>query len=191
MSLSAPTLLVQMNRTHQFKPVASKSRKTVRSSQCLEGRTSQSSKAVTVRTPTKPRRKQTRPQSSPVSLPCFRNITLLPPEFYQIDALDLAPRLLGKFLRRDNVVLQITEVNFGAFLLSFFPNSFCSSENRNGSSKFVLFGCWQLNFVQMAIYFIAEKIIEEKQRLPTWIWSKFHLHPPPPQLILIPLLCIF
>ncbi|CAH1418345.1 unnamed protein product [Lactuca virosa] len=31
-------------------------------------------------------------------------------EFYQIDALDLAPRLLGKYLRRDDVVLQITEV---------------------------------------------------------------------------------
>ncbi|XP_019092466.1 PREDICTED: DNA-3-methyladenine glycosylase-like [Camelina sativa] len=35
---------------------------------------------------------------------------LMPPEFFQIDALDLAPRLLGKFLRRDNVVLRITEV---------------------------------------------------------------------------------
>ncbi|CAH2053960.1 unnamed protein product [Thlaspi arvense] len=35
---------------------------------------------------------------------------LLAPEFFQIDALDLAPRLLGKFLRRDNVVLRITEV---------------------------------------------------------------------------------
>ncbi|PPS06584.1 hypothetical protein GOBAR_AA14061 [Gossypium barbadense] len=99
-----------MNPTHQFKPVASKSRKTVRSSQCLEGRTSHSSKAVTVRTRTKPSRKQTRPQSSPVSLPCFRNTTILPPEFFQIDALDLAPRFLGKFLRRDDVVLQITEV---------------------------------------------------------------------------------
>ncbi|KAI3679715.1 hypothetical protein L2E82_51116 [Cichorium intybus] len=32
------------------------------------------------------------------------------PEFYQIDSLDLAPRLLGKYLRRDDVVLQITEV---------------------------------------------------------------------------------
>lgn len=31
-------------------------------------------------------------------------------EFYQCDALDLAPRLLGKLLRRDEVVLQITEV---------------------------------------------------------------------------------
>jgi DNA-3-methyladenine glycosylase len=35
---------------------------------------------------------------------------LMPPEFFQIDALDLAPRLLGKFMRRDNVVLRITEV---------------------------------------------------------------------------------
>ncbi|KAJ9543792.1 hypothetical protein OSB04_023499 [Centaurea solstitialis] len=35
---------------------------------------------------------------------------ILGPEFYQIDALDLAPRLLGKYLRRDDVVLQITEV---------------------------------------------------------------------------------
>lgn len=31
-------------------------------------------------------------------------------EFFQCDALDLAPKLLGKFLRRDEVVLQITEV---------------------------------------------------------------------------------
>lgn len=38
----------------------------------------------------------------------------LPRDFFQIDALDLAPRLLGKFLRRDDVVLQITEVrSFG------------------------------------------------------------------------------
>ncbi|XP_076887759.1 DNA-3-methyladenine glycosylase-like [Bidens hawaiensis] len=35
---------------------------------------------------------------------------ILGPEFYQMDALDLAPRLLGKYLRRDDVVLQITEV---------------------------------------------------------------------------------
>ncbi|KAK9125498.1 hypothetical protein Scep_014344 [Stephania cephalantha] len=35
---------------------------------------------------------------------------ILPPQFFQVDALDLAPRLLGKFLRRDEVVLQITEV---------------------------------------------------------------------------------
>ncbi|KAL8258668.1 hypothetical protein R6Q59_026621 [Mikania micrantha] len=35
---------------------------------------------------------------------------ILGPDFYQIDALDLAPKLLGKYLRRDDVVLQITEV---------------------------------------------------------------------------------
>lgn len=36
--------------------------------------------------------------------------TILPPKFFQVDALLLAPRLLGKFLKRDDVVLQITEV---------------------------------------------------------------------------------
>ncbi|XP_039127096.1 DNA-3-methyladenine glycosylase [Dioscorea cayenensis subsp. rotundata] len=35
---------------------------------------------------------------------------ILPPEFFLVDALDLAPRLLGKLLRRDEVVLRITEV---------------------------------------------------------------------------------
>ncbi|KAF9664785.1 hypothetical protein SADUNF_Sadunf16G0054100 [Salix dunnii] len=45
---------------------------------------------------------------TPTSL-TFDQMTILPPEFFQIDALDLAPRLLGKFLKRDNVVLQITE----------------------------------------------------------------------------------
>ncbi|XP_057782464.1 DNA-3-methyladenine glycosylase isoform X1 [Salvia miltiorrhiza] len=35
---------------------------------------------------------------------------ILSPNFYQIDALDLAPRLLGKHLKKDDVVLQITEV---------------------------------------------------------------------------------
>jgi len=42
----------------------------------------------------------------------FENTKPLSREFFQIDALDLAPRLLGKFLRRDHVVLQITEVTF-------------------------------------------------------------------------------
>ncbi|CAM8976908.1 unnamed protein product [Rhodiola kirilowii] len=36
--------------------------------------------------------------------------TILNPGFFQVDALELAPRLLGKFLKRDDVVLQITEV---------------------------------------------------------------------------------
>ncbi|KAJ3695958.1 hypothetical protein LUZ60_001335 [Juncus effusus] len=35
---------------------------------------------------------------------------ILPQDFFQVDSLDLAPRLLGKYLRRDDVVLQITEV---------------------------------------------------------------------------------
>ncbi|KAL6912032.1 hypothetical protein ACP4OV_000837 [Aristida adscensionis] len=34
----------------------------------------------------------------------------LPREFFEVDALELAPRLLGKLLRRDEVVLRITEV---------------------------------------------------------------------------------
>ncbi|XP_062112177.1 DNA-3-methyladenine glycosylase [Humulus lupulus] len=37
-------------------------------------------------------------------------IPILPFSFFQIDALDLAPGLLGKFLKREDVVLQITEV---------------------------------------------------------------------------------
>ncbi|URE18501.1 Methylpurine-DNA glycosylase (MPG) [Musa troglodytarum] len=35
---------------------------------------------------------------------------ILPKDFFLVDSLELAPRLLGKFLRRDEVVLQITEV---------------------------------------------------------------------------------
>ncbi|XP_029122856.2 uncharacterized protein [Elaeis guineensis] len=35
---------------------------------------------------------------------------ILPQDFFLVDSLDLARRLLGKFLRRDEVVLQITEV---------------------------------------------------------------------------------
>ena len=37
---------------------------------------------------------------------------LLSEEFFKCDALELAPKLLGKLLRRDDVVLQITEVVF-------------------------------------------------------------------------------
>ncbi|KAI3872398.1 hypothetical protein MKX03_018973 [Papaver bracteatum] len=50
------------------------------------------------------------PISSSSSLISFEKSTILSQDFFQIDALDLAPRLLGKFLRRDDVVLQITEV---------------------------------------------------------------------------------
>lgn len=44
---------------------------------------------------------------------------ILTSDFYQIDALDLAPRLLGKYLRKDDVVLQITEVSNHFRLLYF------------------------------------------------------------------------
>ncbi|KAH7516859.1 hypothetical protein ACOSP7_028626 [Xanthoceras sorbifolium] len=44
------------------------------------------------------------------SVPSLEKMKIMPSEFFEIDALDLAPRLLGKLLRRDDVVLQITEV---------------------------------------------------------------------------------
>ncbi|RVW81396.1 DNA-3-methyladenine glycosylase [Vitis vinifera] len=40
-------------------------------------------------------------------------LKILPPDFFQIDALDLAPCLLGKLLRRDDVILRITEFGPG------------------------------------------------------------------------------
>ncbi|KAK1278211.1 DNA-3-methyladenine glycosylase [Acorus gramineus] len=46
----------------------------------------------------------------PRIIPAASEPALLPREFFQVDALDLAPRLLGKLLRRDDVVLRITEV---------------------------------------------------------------------------------
>ncbi|XP_010036500.2 DNA-3-methyladenine glycosylase [Eucalyptus grandis] len=51
-----------------------------------------------------------RPIGAPPSSSSLDQFKILSREFFQIDALDLAPRLLGKFLRRDDVVLQITEV---------------------------------------------------------------------------------
>ncbi|ERN11129.1 DNA-3-methyladenine glycosylase [Amborella trichopoda] len=39
-----------------------------------------------------------------------KRLNILSRDFFECDSLDLAPRLLGKFLRRDDVVLQITEV---------------------------------------------------------------------------------
>ena len=35
---------------------------------------------------------------------------ILGPYFFQCDALELAPKLLGKLLRRDDVIMQITDV---------------------------------------------------------------------------------
>ncbi|PIA48553.1 hypothetical protein AQUCO_01400858v1 [Aquilegia coerulea] len=51
-------------------------------------------------------------QKIPINI-SFKNYNILTQSFFQIDALDLAPRLLGKFLRRDDVVLQITEFGPG------------------------------------------------------------------------------
>nr|XP_018627188.1 DNA-3-methyladenine glycosylase [Nicotiana tomentosiformis] len=80
-----------------------------------------SSKTTIIKVKNKPKSKDSKPNSeSQENLPIPQiNTTLiaflnknpiLTQDFYQIDALDLAPRLLGKFLRRDDVVLQITEV---------------------------------------------------------------------------------
>ncbi|VAI61255.1 unnamed protein product [Triticum turgidum subsp. durum] len=50
------------------------------------------------------------PLSPPAVSPHSPACVALPREFFEVDALDLAPRLLGKLLRRDQVVLRITEV---------------------------------------------------------------------------------
>ncbi|KAK7285464.1 hypothetical protein RJT34_20237 [Clitoria ternatea] len=65
--------------------------------------------------PSEPVRKTRRslrpkPNPSPQSPIPFGKTKTLHRDFFLIDALDLAPRLLGKFLRREDVVLQITEV---------------------------------------------------------------------------------
>lgn len=57
---------------------------------------------------------------------------LLPQSFFQVDALRLAPRLLGKFLRRDDVILRITEVHGQTPILSYF---FCTLPPQ----KFLIF----------------------------------------------------
>lgn len=68
---------------------------------------------------TKPRTIKQKPITQSVlnskeSIPNFvlEKSLILSPDFYQIDALHLAPRLLGKYLKRDDVILQITEVHF-------------------------------------------------------------------------------
>ncbi|KAL1204742.1 DNA-3-methyladenine glycosylase [Cardamine amara subsp. amara] len=67
----------------------------------LRAREKNCSKTRAVRVRPEPEYLQTRTTSE---------MKLMPPEFFQIDALDLAPRLLGKLLRKDKVVLRITEV---------------------------------------------------------------------------------
>lgn len=59
-------------------------------------------------------------QPIPVSRLSLHQMSIISPEFFQIDALDLAPRLLGKFLKKDDVVLQITEVVNAFFIFCLF-----------------------------------------------------------------------
>ncbi|KAG2686913.1 hypothetical protein I3843_09G029100 [Carya illinoinensis] len=95
-----------MNKTQRFKRVA-KPKLPISSTQAddHETRPSNRSKALTIRVKPKPKL-----NAVPIPDLSFDRMTILSPDFYQIDALDLAPRLLGKLLRRDDVVLQITEV---------------------------------------------------------------------------------
>ncbi|KAL5995423.1 hypothetical protein ACLOJK_025483 [Asimina triloba] len=66
-----------------------------------------SRKSTTVRSP---RKALSLPNAVPSAPSSFDVGKILIADFFKVDALDLAPRLLGKFLRREDVVLQITEV---------------------------------------------------------------------------------
>ncbi|KAA8518296.1 hypothetical protein F0562_015821 [Nyssa sinensis] len=90
-----------MKRTKWFKRV-SKPKKAVQ--------TTDSSSAIIVAKPKNKPKVETPLPSISISQLSNEKSTILASDFYQIDALDLAPLLLGKYLRRDDVVLQITEV---------------------------------------------------------------------------------
>ncbi|XP_043691119.1 DNA-3-methyladenine glycosylase [Telopea speciosissima] len=72
--------------------------------------TSRSKKSIIVRAKVKPKSNPQLLHPALESSFVLEKAAILSPDFFQIDALDLAPRLLGKFLRRDDVVLRITEV---------------------------------------------------------------------------------
>lgn len=101
-----------MNKTQRFKRVA-KPKRPISTSEAEEDavdqetRLSHRSKTLSIRVKPKPKL-----NTFPIPDHSFDRMTILSPEFYLIDALDLAPRLLGKHLRRDDVVLRITEVIF-------------------------------------------------------------------------------
>ncbi|TQD82934.1 hypothetical protein C1H46_031495 [Malus baccata] len=107
-----------MKKPRAFKRVAAKPKRPIPSNRLSneEGKTRpiQCSESLTVAA-VKPKKPQSQPQTksdSSLPIPDFppEKMTILPFSFFQIDALELAPRLLGKFLRREDVVLQITEV---------------------------------------------------------------------------------
>lgn len=108
----------EMKRARGFKPVATKPKRSILSNRLTdddddETWPSQHSQSLTTAV-VKPMNPQSQLQPKADSIPILEvppdQMTILPYTFFQIDALDLAPRLLGKFLRRDDVVLQITEV---------------------------------------------------------------------------------
>lgn len=99
-----------MKRTQRFKRV-SKPKKPIPYSELDEDSAANLSTQLLKSKSTRINPKRPKILSLPTSTSLtFDHMTILPREFFQIDALDLAPRLLGKFLKRDNVVLQITEV---------------------------------------------------------------------------------
>ncbi|XP_062167505.1 DNA-3-methyladenine glycosylase isoform X1 [Alnus glutinosa] len=101
-----------MNKTQRFKRVA-KPKRPISTSEAgddvvdHETRPNHPSKTLSIRVKPKPKPKL---NTFPIPDLSFDRMTILSPEFCLIDALDLAPRLLGKHLRRDDVVLRITEV---------------------------------------------------------------------------------
>ncbi|XP_015581593.1 DNA-3-methyladenine glycosylase isoform X2 [Ricinus communis] len=100
-----------MKRSRRFKRVA----KSIKPIQLNDPNINVQPDSITVKDKSKPRQPKTPvlhsvPNSNPLS---FEKSRILPSQFFQIDALDLAPRLLGKFLRRDDVILQITEFGPG------------------------------------------------------------------------------
>lgn len=110
-SFNSSTLLpshftaTKMSKTQRFKRVGKLKQPISTTEPEHETRPSLRSKSVTIRAKPKPKL-----NPFPVSDIPIDKLTILPPEFCQIDSLDLAPRLLGKLLRKDDVVLQITEV---------------------------------------------------------------------------------
>jgi DNA-3-methyladenine glycosylase len=101
-----------MNKTQRFKRAA-KPKRPISTSEAEddvvdhETQPTHRSKTLSIRVKPKPKPKS---NSFPIPDLSFDRMTILSPEFCMIDALDLAPRLLGKHLRRDDVVLRITEV---------------------------------------------------------------------------------
>lgn len=172
----------EMKRTRRSKQVTAKSSKSpipanrIRDEDDDEAWPSQPSEslAVTVVNPKKSKSQlQTKPGSIPDNPP--EEMTILPFTFFQIDALDLAPRLLGKFLRRDDVVLQITEViltPLSLFFSFFFSVSFsrkCSKREETAVSKYL--GFYYLSLIR----FLSLCMIWGKKGNKLEFWNTFVL----------------